>query len=72
MAGDATGLAAVARILGSDQVDGIQILKEQPVTVGIRRAGKWSWVGGATAALALQQAERVLKGLPLIDSGASL
>ena len=72
MAGDATGLAAVARLLGHPDVDGIQILKEKPVVVGVRRSGKWAWFFGPTAAVALAQAEKTVKGLPLFEAEGPL
>jgi hypothetical protein len=67
MAGDTTSLAAIVRLLAHPEVDGLQVLKEKPVVVGIRRAGKWTWFFKPTAALGLQQAERALQGLPLLE-----
>lgn len=57
--------AAITRLLAHPDVDGVQILREKPVVVGVRRSGKWSWLFGATASVALAQAERAVKGLPL-------
>ena len=71
MAGDTTGLAAIARILAHPEVTGIQLLKERPACVGVRKGDppghKWTWTFGANAALSLQMAEKSLAGLPLLE-----
>lgn len=74
MAGDSSGLAAIARILSHPEVTGVQLLKERPACVGVRKGDppdhKWTWTFGANSALALQQAEKALAGLPLLGEEA--
>jgi hypothetical protein len=60
-------LSAVARLLAHPEVTGVQLLKERPVCVGLRRNAKWSWVFGETAAAALALAEKQLEPIPQVS-----
>jgi hypothetical protein len=70
VAGDTNGLAAIARILAHPEVTGVQVLRERPACVGVRKGSppehKWTWTFGPNAAVALAMAEKALAGLPLL------
>jgi hypothetical protein len=53
-------IETMARILDLPGVTGIQLLRERPVCVGVRRDARWSWWSGPSLAAALRYAEAAI------------
>jgi hypothetical protein len=59
--GTADVVASMRRILFTDGVEGFQIEKGRPITVGVKRRGKWHWWFGPFLLAALKGAEAGLR-----------